>query len=200
MSPWGNIENRGGGIVMQYVIVGIGGQGILFSSKVLGRIALTRNENIMGSEVHGMAQRGGSVISHFKIGDYKSPLVRSGEADILLAFDQNEAVRNLSFLRDGGSLVVNIHDEKTFENESLARYLKKHDISVFPLRGYEILKEHMKGNFLFLNVLILGAMCGTGVGNIGIEEVESAISELSPSKFRDFNLKVVKLGYEAMRN
>lgn len=56
---------------MQYVIVGIGGQGILFSTKVLGHIAMSRKENVMGSEVHGMAQRGGSVISHFKIGSIK---------------------------------------------------------------------------------------------------------------------------------
>jgi indolepyruvate ferredoxin oxidoreductase beta subunit len=183
---------------MQYVIVGIGGQGILFSSKVLGRIALARNENVMGSEVHGMAQRGGSVISHFKIGDYKSPLVRSGEADVLLAFDQNEAVRNLTFLKDGGSLVVNVHDPKTFENEHLKSYIEKHNLRIFPLKGYDILKENMKGNFLFLNVLILGAMCGTGIGNVSIEEVRQAIGDLSPEKFREPNLYVVDLGYKAI--
>jgi len=77
---------------MQYVIVGIGGQGILFSSRVLGHIAMSKGETVIGSEVHGMAQRGGSVISHFKIGDYSSPLVKAGEADTLLAFDQNEAL------------------------------------------------------------------------------------------------------------
>ena len=59
---------------MQYIIVGLGGQGILFTSRVLGKIALKRGENTIGSEEHGMAQRGGSVISHFKIGPYKSPL------------------------------------------------------------------------------------------------------------------------------
>lgn len=183
---------------MQYVIVGIGGQGILFSSKVLGRIALSKNENVMGSEVHGMAQRGGSVISHFKIGDYKSPLVRSGEADVLLAFDQNEAVRNITFLKDGGSLVVNMHDEKAFENDHLKNYIEKHNIQLFPLKGYDILKENMKGNFLFLNVLILGAMCGSGVGNVSIDEVKQAITELSPEKFREPNLHVVDLGYKAI--
>ena len=63
---------------MQSVIVGVGGQGIVFASKVLGHIALKRGEPVVGSEVHGMSQRGGSVISHFKIGAYKSPLVRKG--------------------------------------------------------------------------------------------------------------------------
>jgi len=79
---------------MQYIIAGIGGQGILFSSKVLGHIALSKGINVIGSEVHGMSQRGGSVISHYKTGDYSSPLVEKGEADVLLAFDQTEALRN----------------------------------------------------------------------------------------------------------
>lgn len=184
---------------MQYIIVGIGGQGILFSSKVLGKVALSRNENVMGSEVHGMAQRGGSVISHFKIGEYKSPLVKSGDADVLVAFDQKEAVRNLHFLKDGGSLVVNIFDEESFKNDHLSSYLEKHNLKVHKLMGYDILKEHMGGNFLFLNVLILGALCGAGVGSITIEEVKNAIEELAPPKFKDANLKVVDLGYQALK-
>ena len=60
---------------MQYIIAGIGGQGILFTSKILGKIAIDKGLPVIGSEVHGMAQRGGSVISHFKIGDYKGPLI-----------------------------------------------------------------------------------------------------------------------------
>jgi indolepyruvate ferredoxin oxidoreductase beta subunit len=183
---------------MQYVIVGIGGQGILFSSKVLGKIALSRGESVMGSEVHGMAQRGGSVISHFKIGDYRSPLVKAGEADILLAFDQNEAVRNLHFLRNGGALVVNVHDAPALGNAHFKAYVASRGIKVFPLAGYDILKAHMNGNFLFLNVLIVGAMCGAGVANVSYDEVRNAVRELSPAKFADANLKVVELGYGAI--
>ena len=184
---------------MQYVIVGIGGQGILFSSKVLGKIALSRGESVMGSEVHGMAQRGGSVISHFKIGQYKSPLVKAGEADALLAFDQNEAVRNLHFLRNGGSLIVNVHDAAALGNEHLKAYIREHDIRVHHLEGYELLKKHMNGNFLFLNVLIVGAMCGAGVGDVSYDEVRSAVREPSPAKFADANMKVLELGYEALK-
>ncbi|ADE57647.1 MULTISPECIES: 2-oxoacid:acceptor oxidoreductase family protein [Aminobacterium] len=183
---------------MQYVIVGIGGQGILFSTKVLGHIAMSRNEKVMGSEVHGMAQRGGSVISHFKVGDYQSPLVKTGEADILLAFDQNEAIRNLHFLREEGSLLVNIFDEKALENTHLNEYLKKRNIKVFKIKGYDILKEHMGGNFLFLNVLILGALCACDVSTVKIDQVRQAIQQLSPEKFADANLKVLNLGYDAI--
>ncbi|MGI6783776.1 MAG: 2-oxoacid:acceptor oxidoreductase family protein [Aminivibrio sp.] len=183
---------------MRYVIVGIGGQGILFSSRVLGEVAIRRGESIIGSEVHGMAQRGGSVISHFKSGDYKSPLVMAGEADVLLAFDQNEGIRNLHFLRPGGAFVVNVHDKGAFENPSLAEFLKERGISVHSLEGYNLLKEHMGGNFLFLNVLLMGAMCGAKVSDLTFEEVSAAVKELSPPRFEEANMKVLSIGAESV--
>jgi indolepyruvate ferredoxin oxidoreductase beta subunit len=184
---------------MQYVIVGIGGQGILFSSRVLGHIALSGGERVIGSEVHGMAQRGGSVISHFKVGDYNSPLVKAGEADVLLAFDQNEAVRNMHFLKHGGHVVVNVHDSSFENNASIRSWLVAHDAKLHTITGYEILKKEMKGRFLFLNVLILGAMCGAGVGGVSIEEVRDAVSSLAPARFVEDNVKAVNLGYEGIR-
>ena len=120
---------------MQYVIVGIGGQGILFSGKVLGHIALSREDSVMGSEVHGMAQRGGSVISHFKVGDYNSPLVKANEADVLLAFDQNEAVRNMHYLKKGGHAVVNTHDASFAENPSLKSWLEERNAKLHMIMG-----------------------------------------------------------------
>lgn len=183
---------------MQFVIVGTGGQGILFASKALGHVAMEKGQSIVGSEVHGMAQRGGSVVSHFKVGDYLSPLVKAGEADVLLAFDQNEAVRNMHFLKDGGDLVVNLFDPEAFKNPKLGSYVKKHGIKIHKLEGYSILKEHMEGKFLFLNVLMLGAMSGAGVGGVSIEEIRHAVQALSPSRFSEANLKVLDLGYGAM--
>ena len=183
---------------MQYIIVGTGGQGVLFASKVLGHIAMTRGESVLGSEVHGMAQRGGSVVSHFKVGGYASPLVKMGDADLILAFDQNEAARSLGFLKDGGVLVVNVHDRKLWNNEPLKRYIEKRRIRVHTLEGYEILKEHMGGRFIYMNALILGAMCGSGVGAPSFEEVKAAVAALSPAKFKADNEKAVELGYEAV--
>jgi len=113
---------------MQYIIVGLGGQGILFTSRVLGHIAVSRGEQVMGSEVHGMAQRGGSVISHFKVGDYSSPLVLTGGADLLLAFDQNEGIRNLHFLHPGGKAILNIHSAGSLENPHLKRFIQERHI------------------------------------------------------------------------
>lgn len=180
---------------MQYIIVGLGGQGILFSSRVLGHIAVSKGQHVMGSEVHGMAQRGGSVVSHFKVGPYASPLVRTGDADVLLAFDQNEGIRNLHFLKQGARAVLNVHKPEDFENGHLRAFLASRNIQVAPIPGYDILRKHMGGNFLFLNVLILGALAGAGMTDVSMEEIRQAVTDLAPAKARDANLTVLELGY-----
>lgn len=90
------------------VIVGVGGQGTLLASKILGRLALEAGCGVKVSEVHGMSQRGGSVITHVRVGDeVHSPIVAAGEADFLLSFEQLEAARAASFLKKGGVAIVN---------------------------------------------------------------------------------------------
>lgn len=90
------------------IIVGVGGQGILLASRVLGRLAMDEGMDIKVSEVHGMSQRGGDVITHVRIGEkVHSPLVNDGEADAILSFELMEAARALPFLKEGGRIVVN---------------------------------------------------------------------------------------------
>ena len=90
------------------IIVGVGGQGILLASRVLGRLAMDAGLDIKVSEVHGMSQRGGDVITHVRVGEkVLSPLVTEGEADAILSFELMEAARALPFLREGGRIVVN---------------------------------------------------------------------------------------------
>ncbi|MDR1378892.1 MAG: 2-oxoacid:acceptor oxidoreductase family protein [Synergistaceae bacterium] len=183
---------------MQYIIVGIGGQGILFTSKVLGKIAIGKGLSAIGSEVHGMAQRGGSVISHFKVGNYKGPLVTEGNADVVMAFDQSEGIRNLSFLRKGGTFLVNTSSPQAFQNESLKKYLTDREIVTCRFPGYDILNQHMDGNTLFLNVLILGTASGMKIEGFEKDLVVAALKELSPPKYLEANLKVFDLGIEAV--
>jgi indolepyruvate ferredoxin oxidoreductase beta subunit len=92
---------------LKLILSGIGGQGVLFATSVFSETALSLGYDVLGSETHGMSQRGGSVISHLKIGAYESPLVRQGTADVLLAFDEDEAYRTLGFLTRGGLCFVN---------------------------------------------------------------------------------------------
>ena len=93
---------------LDIVIVGVGGQGTLLTSKILGQLAMTEKLGVKVSEVHGMAQRGGSVITHVRIGgEVYAPLVSSGSADYLLAFEPLEAARAAFFLKEDGLLIVN---------------------------------------------------------------------------------------------
>ena len=90
------------------VIVGVGGQGTLLASKILGRLAMKAGCGVKVSEVHGMSQRGGSVITHVRVGDrVHSPIVTPGEADYLLSFEQLEAARAAAFLKPEGVAIVN---------------------------------------------------------------------------------------------
>ena len=90
------------------IIVGVGGQGILLTSKILGYLALKMGDDVKVSEVHGMSQRGGSVITHVRVGDeVHSPIVADGEADFLLSFEELEAARAASFLKKSGVAIVN---------------------------------------------------------------------------------------------
>lgn len=90
------------------IIVGVGGQGTLLASKILGYLALQEGLDVKVSEVHGMAQRGGSVITHVRVGSHvHSPLVTEGTADFLMSFEALEAARAMAFLKPGGTLIVN---------------------------------------------------------------------------------------------
>ena len=93
---------------MDILIVGVGGQGTLLASRILGAYAYAVNQDVKLNEVHGMSQRGGSVVTHVRVGvNIASPTVSAGDADIVLAFEQLEAMRYAHFLKKGGSLVVN---------------------------------------------------------------------------------------------
>jgi len=91
----------------QIVLSGVGGQGILFLTRLLAEAAIAGGFPVLTSETHGMAQRGGGVISHLKVGGFDSPLVRTGRADLLLVLKEENVVLHREFLADGGALVVN---------------------------------------------------------------------------------------------
>ncbi len=98
---------QGSGFRQQVVLSGVGGQGILFLSRLLAEAAIAAGLPVLTSETHGMAQRGGVVVSHLKVGGFDSPLVRTGRADLLLVLKEENVVLHREFLADGGALVVN---------------------------------------------------------------------------------------------
>ncbi|MGP8281808.1 MAG: indolepyruvate oxidoreductase subunit beta, partial [Desulfomonilaceae bacterium] len=94
--------------VYNVLIVGVGGQGIILASDVLGRVAARHGYDVKKNEIHGMAQRGGSVSSHVRFGKIvSSPIIKMGEADVLLSFEQIETLRYFPFLSENGQVIVN---------------------------------------------------------------------------------------------
>jgi indolepyruvate ferredoxin oxidoreductase beta subunit len=107
----------------EFIITGLGGQGVLFLTKVLAMIARENNLPFIGSEVHGMSQRGGSVSSHLRIGDFSGPLVRQGRASVIFALEESEACR--IFILSGMEVhIYLIRQMRKFPPEPLKRYWK----------------------------------------------------------------------------
>jgi len=104
---------------LKIVICGVGGQGILFFAKILHSLAILAGEEVLGSETHGMSQRGGSVVSHVKIGNYASPMVQKGTADLLFSLEAEETYPHLAFLKKSGRIAVNAHKGFALRKEVL---------------------------------------------------------------------------------
>ncbi|MCS7233298.1 MAG: indolepyruvate oxidoreductase subunit beta [Synergistetes bacterium] len=181
---------------MQMVFCGIGGQGILLATRAIGEYALSKGFNVIGSEIHGMAQRGGSVVSHLKIGHYKSPLVMRGEADILLSFDWNEGLMNLPFLKEGGLAVLNGDINFKVNHPVIEELIKGRKIKLYIVDGYKVALWEL-GNPSVLNVVMLGALSSLREDLFPSEGLRKVIENIIPYKFRDINLKAFDLGKRA---
>jgi indolepyruvate ferredoxin oxidoreductase beta subunit len=135
------------------LLAGIGGQGVLFAHQLLAECAIAQGLNVTGAETHGMSQRGGSVVSHLKIGNMSAPLIRQGTADLILAFDATEAYRNLSFIRGGGTVIVN-YPRNDFPSEQVSEQLRNVNAGMRVLDADGIAKR--LGRVSAANVALLG--------------------------------------------
>ncbi|MBW2137958.1 MAG: indolepyruvate oxidoreductase subunit beta [Deltaproteobacteria bacterium] len=173
------------------VICGLGGQGILFMSKVLAHTALEKGLDVIGAETHGMAQRGGSVISHLRLGDLESSLVRAGSAHLLFSLEVNEAYRNLSYLARGGRMYVDA-DGDSFPRDEVKAFLDGKDVLYRNLPASRVAIE--LGFPLSSNLALLGYFSSFGEGPLFHDELRQTIEKISPERFRENNLKVFDAG------
>ena len=184
------------------MIVGVGGQGTLLASRIIGNVAIKAGYDVKVSEVHGMSQRGGSVVTYVKY-DKKvySPLIFEGEADYLLAFEELEAYRWLSYLKKDGKLIVNtqqmdpmpviIGSEKYPEN-----IMDKIKNLVCDVTGIDALKGALEaGTVKAVNTVLIGSFAKRS--NVDKEIWLEVIKETVPSKFLDINLKAFEIGYNS---
>jgi len=178
---------------MNFVLSGLGGQGILFMTKLLAQTAVNRGLKIMAAETHGMAQRGGSVVSHLRIGDVAGSLVRAGSAHVLLALDESEAYRSIPFLARGGRLYVNAPPDAVVREE-VRPYLDRMEITCRLFPASETARD--SGSPMASNLALLGFFAAFQNGPIPSRELRQTIDQVSPDRFREINLKVFDLGFE----
>ena len=188
---------------LNIMLVGVGGQGTLLASRVLGNVAIKKSFDVKVSEVHGMSQRGGSVVTYVKLGKkIYSPIIDKGEADIIIAFEQLEALRWLDFLKDGGRLIINeqkinpmpVIIGKAKYPENILEKIKENYPNTISVDALEVAKGC--GNIKAVNIVLLGIMArSTDIEkNIWIE----AMKEVIPEKLIDVNLKAFEAGYSIM--
>ena len=183
------------------MIVGVGGQGTLLTSRILGGITLDAGYDVKLSEVHGMAQRGGSVVTFVRYGDkVAEPIVEEGQADVLIAFEKLEALRYAHFLKEDGALVVN---EQRIEPITVVTGVAQYPENI--MEGLE--KEHTVyridameeakklGNSKVFNIIVLGmAARHMDVSEqAGLEVIEKTV----PPKTVDINKKAFLAGYRS---
>lgn len=188
------------------MIAGVGGQGSLLASRILGSLAINKGFDVKVSEVHGMAQRGGSVVTYVRYakGGVASPVICRGEADFLLCFEQLEAARWLPYLKVGGVLVVNTQKilpmpvvtgaEKY--PEGIIEAIKEKGVKVIDVDALKLAKE--AGSEKAVNVVLIGAFAK--FCEFTRKEVEDCIKSCVPPKFVDVNLKAFELGYDSAEN
>jgi len=188
--------------VKNILFVGVGGQGTILASKILSEGLMKNGYDVKMSEVHGMAQRGGSVTTQVRYGEkVYSPLIEKGNADVIVAFEKSEAARYVPYLKKGGCLVVNdyeihpitvlIGQEKYPENVNEG--LKKAVENTIIVDAAKIAED--LGNIKAQNVVLLGALIkALGVENIDWNEV---ISGLVPAKAVELNKKALAKGMDA---
>ncbi len=180
-------------------ITGVGGQGTILASELLSEIACASGYDVKKSEIHGMAQRGGSVVSAVRFGEkVYSPLLTPGEADILLAFEPLEALRTLHFIKADGKVIVNSRPVMPVTVSSGAAkypediFQKIRDIvpDVLVIDGLKLAKQ--AGTSRAVNVVLLGAL--SKFLPFTIEKWYDVIKKAVPSKFLESNLKAFDLG------
>lgn len=183
------------------LLCGVGGQGTVLASKLIAFAAMEKGMDVRTAETIGMAQRGGCVVSHVRIGEnICSPLVPKGSADIIIGFEPAEAVRCISYLKKGGTVIVNSKAVKPVtsslggtytDGKEMTAYLESTGANVRIIDAEEICKE--VGSPKVLNIVLLAAAAKSGALGITVNELKSAIEKRVNPKFVEMNFKAADL-------
>lgn len=187
---------------MNLLIVGVGGQGTLLTSRIIGNMALHSGYDVKMSEVHGMAQRGGSVVTHVRYGSHvPSPLIEPGKADIILAFEKLEAYRWIHFLKEGGTVIVNDQEIDPMPvimgvsqyPENLPKKINSRSGRFAIIHALDMAEQI--GNTKVVNTVLLGVLAQ--YLEIPPETWLKSIEETVPPKTIEINQAAFSMGYTA---
>ncbi len=190
-------------------IVGVGGQGVLMASMVLGNAAMEMGFQVAMSEVHGMAQRGGSVLSTLRFGDEViSPLEAVGNADMIMGFEPSETCRNIQLANRDSVILMNM--DPVLPSMVAAGFEEYPDVSdlvdsVRAVNGHLVTIDATSlaikaGKAVAANAVMIGAVAALEGFPIPRDVLKDVLGKLVPEKFRELNLKAFDMGYEAARN
>lgn len=185
---------------MNYIITGVGGQGTVLASKLIADTLMKRGEKVRSAETIGMAQRGGSVVSHIRTGSVLSPLVPKGSADVLIGFEPAEAARCLPYLKKNGVAIISVSPvkpvtsslEDNYHLSEILDFLKNAPQKTLMVEGNELCAE--VGSSKVLNVCLLGVAANSGCLGITLEEMQSTLKRRIPPKLLEINNKALQTG------
>lgn len=189
------------------ILAGVGGQGTVLASKLIAQCAMNRGQQARTAETIGMAQRGGCVVSHVRIGEHSdSPLIPLHSADVVIGFEPSEAVRCLPYLKEDGVLVVSNKAIKpvtaslsgsAYDGEEMLEFLRLQGKRLVVLDADAVCGEC--GSSKVLNVALLGAAAASGVLGFTVEDVQQALPQRMQERFLPMNQKALQVGAQAAR-
>ncbi|MFI3227738.1 MAG: indolepyruvate oxidoreductase subunit beta [Clostridia bacterium] len=184
------------------LLCGVGGQGTILASKLIADAALLQGYRVRASETIGMSQRGGSVVSHVRVGEnVHAPMIPFGSADVIIAFEPAEAVRALQYLSKDGVLVVSKKAVKPvtatlsasdYDGTEMIEYLTSQVSKLVVINTDEVLEKI--GSSKVLNVVLLGAAAASGMLGFTLEQMGQAIEQRVPERFLELNRKALQEG------
>jgi indolepyruvate ferredoxin oxidoreductase, beta subunit len=184
---------------------GVGGQGTILASNILGQVLLNAGYDVKKAEVHGMAQRGGDVTTHFRFGKkVYSPLIKQGEVDFLVSFELLEALRYINWIKPGGKVILNnqtiyppaVNLGKMKYPADVEQTFRMHfDKNVWSINGREIARS--LGNIQVANVVLIGALSNF-FAEMSVDQWTDAIKELLPARLHEINIKAFHEGRKAI--
>lgn len=192
---------------LDIIIAGVGGQGTVLASRVLGQAALNAGFTVRTAETIGMAQREGSVQSHVRIGSKEfGPLIGNHGADILLGFEPAEAQRACQLIKPSGLGLVNIHPIRpvtvtlgasAYPLDEIKKYLCVLPVKMTFINAFEL--ATIAGNYRTVNTVMLGALASTGLLPVKPDAIKAVLLEMVPAKVREINESAYELGKEALK-